>query len=74
MPTSVDTCKVGMAMREVPEKYQNALSDLLQNRPSTSGGETDDQICERLYQAGYKISPNTIGRHRSGKCVCFRWQ
>jgi len=74
MPNVTTTCKVGIVMREVPEKHQKALSELLSNRPSKTGGESDDQICKRLYDAGYQISPNTIGRHRSGRCVCFRWQ
>jgi hypothetical protein len=72
MPTVATKCKIGYARETLPSKHQKALDALLSDRPSVTGGETDNQISDRLYDAGVVVSPNTIGRHRAGTCACFR--
>jgi hypothetical protein len=72
LPTTTKVCKVGIVLETLDGEYLASLERLLEERPTTHGGETDDQLCDRLYEAGFDVAPNTIGRHRSKKCVCYR--
>lgn len=74
MQTITKYCKVGTILETLDGEYLASLERLLEERPTTHGGESDDDIAFRLAKAGLDVGGNTIGRHRRKKCVCYKWR
>lgn len=62
-------CKVGKFHLGLPEKYQVALGELIRIR-FEDGGLTDQELTERLRQAGLVVGATVVHLHRRGKCAC----
>lgn len=66
-------CLIAQAVLDVPEKYADALRDLV-NRPYVEGGLTDDVTAREMRDAGLRASATSIRRHRKGTCGCTERQ
>lgn len=59
-------CSVGEKLAELPEAEADALRHMLAN------GWSQQQIWEALKSEGHVVGKQTINRHRSRACRCFR--
>lgn len=62
-------CKVAALAETLDEPYRGALINLLRTG-FQDGGETDEQIRDRLRVAGFDVGATTINRHRREACSC----
>lgn len=65
----IDLCKLGRIIGTLEDPYKSALTNLLAVG-YYDGGESDDEIAERLRLAEMPISSATVNRHRNGRCGC----
>lgn len=59
-------CSVGRLLADLPEAEADALRHMLGN------GWSMNQIYDALSDEGHNVGRQTINRHRSRSCRCFR--
>jgi hypothetical protein len=62
-------CKVGRFQLTLDEPYRSALVTLLETTYQL-GGLSDEDLTQRLNQAGCDVGATVVYKHRRGKCTC----
>jgi hypothetical protein len=63
-------CALGKVLETIPEDIRVKFAAII-NTSSSEGGETDNQVWQRLNRSGFKISEASVNRHRSNRCICL---
>lgn len=67
--TVVRSCKVGKFHADLPDKYHEALHNLIVV-PYAEGGLSDEELTQRLRQAGCDVGMTVVRKHRKQICAC----
>lgn len=61
------TCSVGALLDRLPEPESDALNKMLNEL-----GWSQNKIYDAIVDEGHEVGRQTIGRHRSRACSCFK--
>lgn len=67
-PTHGTPCSVGVLLSALRGKEKNALEKML----TPGSGWSHTAIWEACIAERYQVAEQTVGRHRNGKCRCFK--